>query len=198
VPIPAHSIRVGPVGLAWSASVEDRPRAFLRGRALVAELVGEWFPEASGWTIGRAVCRRCGKRHGPVELTGVRAVASVSYTRGLVVAALAPSDTVRRLGVDVERDEVDASRVRDLEQLIGSAHDPALRRWTRIEAVLKADGRGLLVDPADVTFDTGTATILGAGTSYSVTDVDGPAGFVLSLAWCDAGSSAASCGPATS
>ena len=191
------AIVVGPVRVVWSDSTEDRARAFLRGRTLVTDLVSEGFPDATGWSIGRGLCLRCGQRHGPVELTGVPAVASVSYTQGLVVAALAPSGAVSRLGVDVERDAATATRVRDLEQLIGYAHEPVLRRWTRIEAVLKADGRGLLVDPGDVRFDGGTAVIVGAPTSYHVSDIDGPDGFVISLAWCDAGSWAASSGQAT-
>ncbi len=61
------------------------------GRSLVSGLVGGLFPDASGWSIGTGVCVRCGQRHGAVELTGVPAVASVSYARGLVVAAVAPS-----------------------------------------------------------------------------------------------------------
>lgn len=132
-----------------------------------------------------------------MELTGVPAVASVSYARGLVVAALAPSRAASGLGIDVELDAADTTRTRDLERLIGSAPEPILRRWTRIEAVLKADGRGLLVDPGDVRFDDGTASIVGAPNTYHLSDVAGPAGFVISLAWCDAGSSAASSGRAT-
>ncbi|HEY3339316.1 MAG TPA: 4'-phosphopantetheinyl transferase superfamily protein [Propionicimonas sp.] len=189
-------IVVGPATVVWSPSVDDRQLAFARSRALVTDLVGKRFPDAAGWSIGSAACPRCGERHGPVELSGVPAVAGVSYAKGLVVAALAPSDSVGQLGVDVELDAADATRISDVERLIGSAPEPLLRRWTRIEAVLKADGRGLLVDPGDVRFDGDTAMIAGDRSVYRVADVDGPGGYVISLAWCDAGSSAASAGQA--
>jgi len=175
----------------------DRRREFVLGRSLVAAMVEELFPDATGWTVGSGVCGRCGERHGPVELAGVPAVAGVSYARGLVVAALAPSPTVFRLGVDVELDAADTTRTRDLERLLGRTREPVLRRWTRIEAVLKADGRGLLVEPGDVRLRGRTASIGGGEARYQVADVDGPPGYVVSLAWCGAGSSAASSGPAT-
>lgn len=217
-----HTIGVGPASIAWSAtspgpvrtrtrvsdlSPQDRARAagfgvdrrreFVLGRSLVARLVDGLFPDAIGWSVGTGVCGRCGQVHGPVELVGVPAVAGVSYARGLVVAAVAPSGTVGRLGVDVELDAADTTRTRDLERLLGRSREPVLRRWTRIEAVLKADGRGLLVEPGDVRLHGRTASIAGNKTVYRFADVDGPPGYVISLAWCDEGSSAASAGPAT-
>ena len=175
----------------------DRRREFVLGRSLVAALVDELFPDITGWSVGTGICGRCGERHGPVELAGVPAVAGVSYARGLVVAALAPSTTVGRLGVDVELDAADTTRTRDLERLLGRNREPVLRRWTRIEAVLKADGRGLLADPGDVRLRGRAASIAGDKVRYQVADVDGPPGYVVSLAWCGAGSSAASSDPAT-
>ncbi len=217
-----HSIVVGPARIAWAATSPgpvrtrprltdlspqdqsraagfgvDRRREFVVGRSLVSSLVGGLFPDAEGWSVGTAVCARCGERHGAVELTGVPAVAGVSYARGLVVAAVAPSGTVGRLGVDVELDAVDTTRTRDLERMLGRSRQPVPRRWTRIEAVLKADGRGLLVEPRDVRLRVHRASIAGSTTRYHLADADGPAGYVVSLAWSDAESSAASAGPAT-
>jgi 4'-phosphopantetheinyl transferase len=217
-----HTTEVGPASVAWAAtspgpvrtrpvvdhlSQQDRARAagfgvdrrreFVLGRSLVAALVDELFPDATGWSLGTGVCGRCGERHGPVELAGVPAVAGVSYARGLVVAALAPSPSVGRLGVDVELDAADTTRTRDLERLLGRNREPVLRRWTRIEAVLKADGRGLLVEPGDVRLRGRSASIAGDRVRYQVAGVDGPPGYVVSLAWCGAGSSAASSDPAT-
>ena len=217
-----HTIAVGPASVAWAAtspgpvrtgprdselSQQDRARAagfgvdrrreFVVGRSLVAALVGGLFPDATGWSVGTGVCGRCGERHGPVELAGVPAVAGVSYARGLVVAAVSPSETVGSLAVDVELDAADTTRTRDLTRLLGRSRQPVLRRWTRIEAVLKADGRGLLVDPGDVRLQGLTATIAGGRTRYQLADGDGPPGYVISLAWSDAESSAASSGPAT-
>lgn len=192
-------LEVGPARVAWSASGPDRDRSreFAQGRSLVTDLVAELFPTTSGWTVGSRACPRCGEPHGGVELTGVAAVAGVSYARGLVVAVAARSDAVSRLGVDVERDAVDVTRTRDLERLLGPSRQPVLRRWTRIEAVLKADGRGLLVEPSHVRFAGNTASIAGGSTGFCVADVVGPAGYLISLAWCGAESSAASSGPAT-
>ncbi len=217
-----HTRQVGPASVTWAATSPgrvrtrpvvdhlsqqeraraagfgvDRRREFVLGRSLVAALVDELFPGITGWSVGTGICGRCGERHGPVELAGVPAVAGVSYARGLVVAALAPSPAVGRLGVDVELDAADTTRTRDLERLLGRSREPVLRRWTRIEAVLKADGRGLLVEPGDVRLRGRAASIAGGKVRYQVADVDGPPGYVVSLAWCGAGSSAASSGPAT-
>lgn len=174
----------------------DRRREFVVGRSLVDALVRGLFPDASDWTIGTRACERCGQRHGAVELTGVPAVAGVSYARGLVVAAVAPTQAASRLGVDVELDASDTTRTHDLEQLLGRGRLPMPRRWTRIEAVLKADGRGLRLEPSDVRLRGEDAAIAHSPHRYHVADVPGPAGYVISLAWCDAGSSAASSGRA--
>ena len=69
-----------------------------------------------------------------------------------------------RLGVDVDvlfsarrgvgSDDV-AQRVRHVASVLGidaGAERDVLQRWTRVEAVLKADGRGLRVDPREVSF----------------------------------------------
>jgi len=198
-----HSTRLGVADLGAEDQARaagfgvDRRREFLIGRCLVHALVGVLFPDAAGWGVGAGACQRCGQRHGPVEITGVPAVAGVSYSRGLVVAAVAPTRLASRLGVDVELDAVDTTRKRDLERLLGRARQPVPRRWTRIEAVLKADGRGLLVEPAEVRVRGRAASIAHSPNRYQVADVPGPEGYVISLAWCDAGSSAASPDPAT-
>ena len=175
----------------------DRRRAFVLGRSLIAALVRELFPNVSGWSVGTGACRLCGARHGPVEITGAAAVASVSYAPGLVVAAAAPGRRVDRIGVDVEPERANATRTRDLERLLGPSHEPVLRRWTRIEAVLKADGRGLLIDPGEVRLRSGGGRIAGDPARYRVADVAGPAGSLVSLAWCGAEASAAGCDPAS-
>jgi hypothetical protein len=87
--------------------------------------------------------------------------ASLSTSEDVIVVAV--SDDAR-LGVDVEvlfsaRHGVGsgdvAQRVRDVADVLGvDANDEraVLQRWVRVEAVLKADGRGLRVDPRDVRF----------------------------------------------
>lgn len=219
-----HTVELGPARVAWAAtspgpvgvraqpqvvelSAQDQARAagfraerrrdFVLGRALVNGLVAGLFPDASGWSVRNGACPRCRQPHGPVEVVGLPAVASVSYSHGLVVAAVVPSPPASRLGVDVERDAVDATRTEDLERLIGRSRQPLLRRWTRIEAVLKADGRGLLLEPTNVSVHGDEAMIANSPARYRIADVPGPPGYVISLAWCDAESSAASSGPAS-
>jgi 4'-phosphopantetheinyl transferase len=174
-----------------------RRRDFLLGRSLIARLVREQWPDVAPWSVGSRVCGRCGERHAGVELTGIAAVGGVAYAQGLVVAAVAASGKASRLGVDVERDTLNPARDGDLARLLGPMREPALRRWTRVEAVLKADGRGLLVDPADVGMRRSHATVAGDPTRYRLVDAPGPSGFVISLAWSVGESSAAGAGPAT-
>jgi 4'-phosphopantetheinyl transferase len=207
VGVDAGSVCVGPAVVAWASS-HRRARAlplaalsgpdllrldelapgmrdgFVVGRLLLHALVAGLFPQATEWTVAPAPCRRCGRLHAGVELAGVPGFASVSYAAGVVVAAVAPSDRVSRLGVDVEFAVADIGRVEELRRALGASTEPILRRWTRVGAVLKADGRGLLIDPASVHLRRGGAWIAGQAASYAVTEVPGPPGFHVSLAWC--------------
>jgi 4'-phosphopantetheinyl transferase len=162
----------------------DQLKRFLVGRLLVNALVAELFPHATGWLASAGACQRCGELHAGVELEGVPARASVSYAANLVVVAVAPTSLVSRLGVDVETADIDHQRALDLRRLLGASSEPVLRRWTRVEAVLKADGRGLLVDPGAVHLRQGGAWLAGESVSYVVAEVDGPPGYLISVAWC--------------
>jgi len=86
---------------------------------------------------------------------------SLSTSEDVIVVAV--SDDAR-LGVDIEvlfsaRHRVGSGdvlqRVRDVAAVLGvdgGDEREVLQRWVRVEAVLKADGRGLRVDPLDVYF----------------------------------------------
>ncbi|OUE20411.1 hypothetical protein BFL34_01226 [Clavibacter michiganensis] len=104
-------------------------------RALAAELVGA---DPADVTV-RARCATCGGAHGRPVLGGSRALdglhASVAHAGALVVVAVGADGPI---GVDAEP--------RDREAPPGTT----LAEWVRIEAVLKADGRGLAVDPSRV------------------------------------------------
>ena len=62
----------------------------------------------------------------------------------------------------------------------------SLREWTRVEAVLKADGRGLRVAPAAVSLTEGEgawhATVEDSPRVFDGWDVPGPRGTIMSLA----------------
>ncbi|THH34924.1 4'-phosphopantetheinyl transferase superfamily protein [Neolewinella litorea] len=82
---------------------------------------------------------------------------NISHTDGLVVCCSAVG--MGRLGVDVERvGEVDLGEFRrvftaeEYAQLQSSPDQVTdfYRLWTRKEAVMKADGRGFSLDPADI------------------------------------------------
>ncbi len=180
-------VTLSPVDGARAASFGARRWAeFVTGRALVRGLLAEVFPGAEA-AVTSAVCPHCGEPHGGILVEGVDAMASVSHAGGCVVAAVAASGAWgRRLGVDLELVAEGAGRLDDLVGLIGGPRDDALRRWTLIEAVLKADGRGLRVDPADVRLRArprASARIAGDAVRYRVAEVPAPPGWIASLAW---------------
>jgi len=137
----------------WAAVA---PESFLTGRhllrTLVTELTGRANVEIS------ATCATCGGPHGRPEAEGVW----LSLSRCAVGLVAAACDRAP-VGVDVETTGTEL-------------------RWTRVEAVLKADGRGLRVDPADVTIVDGFGSIAGSGARYRVSEVDLDPRVVVSLA----------------
>lgn len=173
----------------------DRRARFVAGRRLLISLVDAEFPTAT-YALRPARCVRCGRDHAGPVIDGVDAVASLAFSSGIAVAALAPTAAIDRLGVDVERDDADATRSEDLSGLLGASGGPVLRRWTRIEAVVKADGRGLAIDPADVRLRGDGARITGDATRYQVAGVTGPPGYWISVAWRAPEARAASAGTA--
>lgn len=121
------------IRVAWRAvrSPADR-RSVSRG------LLAEELPGAS--LTSR--CPACGGDHGRIRVEGVDAAVSVSYVPGWAVVAV--SHDHARIGIDAV--PADAG---GLERVLPDATDALA--WARAEAVLKADGRGLRVDPSRVT-----------------------------------------------
>ncbi|GAA3909795.1 4'-phosphopantetheinyl transferase family protein [Microbacterium invictum] len=166
------------------------PERFAAGRRLLADLARELGGPESLTVISR--CAVCGGDHGrPVDPSG-RFALSVGYAAGLVAAAAVPATVAPEVGVDVERTAPASTRDSgELASLFAPRPAPDLRGWTAIEAVLKADGRGLLVPPDRVVFtgapgvllgDGRLATVPGAGGSFEVVPVPAPEGFVISVA----------------
>jgi 4'-phosphopantetheinyl transferase len=115
-------------------------------RALAAEITGA---DAADVTV-RARCATCGGEHGRPVLGGSRALdglhASVAHAGDTVVVAVSAEGPI---GIDAEP--------RNREPPPGTT----LAGWVRIEAVLKADGRGLLVAPERVRFADDAHGIVG-------------------------------------
>ena len=157
----------------------DQRDRFLLGRLLVRDLAadaGGVGPEEVNVT---ATCARCGREHGRPRVSwpdaaGPAPSVSLASCDGLVVAALAPADVT--VGVDVERPRAATSRTGEAERrgavidLVGGPRRTAIRRWVRAEAVLKADGRGLRVEPAAVVFAGGRAHLADRPAHYRVVD----------------------------
>lgn len=152
-------------------------------RALVAALAGV---EADAVSIVQR-CPDCGGPHGrPVVMDppAARGIAvSVAHAGGAHVAAAGSSG---RIGVDAEPRDAAPGRLEALRALLPAGDGDPLRHWTRIEAVLKADGRGLRVEPAAVVLDARRGEVVGAvpgsARRFGVHDVELGAGLVVSLA----------------
>jgi 4'-phosphopantetheinyl transferase len=111
---------------------------------------------------------------------------SISHSGGLVLCALTMAG---RLGVDVERRAPSSlpklrAAIGDEEwaHVLASADPPltALRLWTAKEAALKADGRGLSVEPSSIDARPGSVSLNGIHWTISEPAID--PGWVCSLA----------------
>ena len=133
-----HGVVVARIAVDPSADRATRTAAGRDAlRALAAELAGA---DPVDVTV-RARCVDCGGPHGRPVLGGSRALdglhASVAHAGDTVVVAVSTDGPI---GIDAEP--------RGREAPPGTT----LAEWVRIEAVLKADGRGLRVDPERVRF----------------------------------------------
>ena len=127
--------------------------SFIMGRMLLRTLAGEILgidPQAVPLS---ATCPDCGAPHGEPRIPGLAVSLSRCATAVVAVAALEGS-----VGVDVEPRQGSAERAAAIEEVAGMGSIRAIQRWTSVEAALKADGRGLRLDPrhVDVTADSAT------------------------------------------
>ncbi|HWH97717.1 MAG TPA: 4-phosphopantetheinyl transferase [Pseudolysinimonas sp.] len=153
---------------------------FLAGRLLLRRLVAEMTGEAPADVEVTAVCPDCDIEHGK-PLAGAPGLhVSLSHTADLVVAAASWDGAI---GVDVEARQLTATLLRAIGSVAGEA---SLEHWTRVEAILKADGRGLRVDPSTVSIaDVGgtlEGTVPGSPITYEIGTVDLAPGSRVSIA----------------
>jgi phosphopantetheinyl transferase len=166
--------RLGRSDRARFAGLDElQRRRFLAGRAAVLavteRLVGRPLP---GLAID-AVCDDCGGAHGRPVVSGVRTNVHVSIAHanglGFAVAAWSP------VGVDAQPLQTPHDRLAAVRALTGERGD-LLGRWTAVEAILKADGRGLRVDPAEVLVGRRHGRVADRGIRYRLhrePDLDG-------------------------
>jgi 4'-phosphopantetheinyl transferase len=130
--------------IAWA----EIPDGMLR-REVAWSLLADLAGNPADLRLGNP-CPRCGGPHGPVVMAGTRLRGSVAYAGRVAVAAVVTAEGLRGFGIDAE---MRTDRVRDTagwDGVPGPGARGTVRGWTRIEAALKADGRGLAVDPAAV------------------------------------------------
>ncbi|KJL29175.1 4'-phosphopantetheinyl transferase family protein [Microbacterium oxydans] len=166
-----------------------RASGFLAGRALIRELV---LRLGGGPVVHLdSACERCGDDHAAPRIDGF--MISVSHAGDLVAVAVAPG--MDPLGVDVEAD-ADRTRVAELGPMFAPVSAPDLAGWTRIEAAVKADGRGFAIDPRDVRLEpqpqhegspmqappTWLADVPDRTSRLQVATLPGPTGYTLSVA----------------
>lgn len=150
------------------APVADR---LATSRGLLRRLAERYAASPADALQVRRVCAQCGSTaHGRPELVGGPEV-SLSRCDRYVVALVAGA----RCGVDVERLDRRSGRLHEIGATVLSARERTaleqvapggrraelLKAWTRKEAVLKAEGSGLLRDPSDVPVDGDKAVVDG-------------------------------------
>lgn len=117
---------------------------FALGRDLLRELVSDMTGEAVATVRITATCPDCGGPHGRPFVEGSALHIGLSHSATATVAVASRDAPV---GVDVEEAATPPAAIAAIATLTG---DASLLHWTRVEAVLKADGRGLRMDPASV------------------------------------------------
>lgn len=172
----------GPVLLGWEAAPAGRRSD--RARAIGDALLLALAHELTGMTPTRVErrCPVCGSdEHGRPVLPDSALSASLSYADGIVVAAVARALEAPAIGVDVERGDADG-RPDDLALLFSPRPAPTIDQWSRMEAALKADGRGFTLEPTDVVLTSDEAVVAGEPPLRTAA-VDSPAGTVIRIAW---------------
>lgn len=127
-----------------------------------------------------AVCPDCGGPHGRPVVVGSPLQVSLTHGAGVVVAAASWDAAI---GIDLEPPTDSPAVLGAIGAMTGTA---SVAHWSRVEAVLKADGRGLRVDPSRVTIGTVEGRLEGrvddTAARYDVSDVELAPGIRVSVA----------------
>ncbi|MGZ0713054.1 chemotaxis protein CheY (plasmid) [Coraliomargarita sp. W4R53] len=130
-------------------------------------------------------CPHCGGPHGPVHLDASGIRASVSYAGETALVAVVFGD-YDGFAIDAEPLHSPTRDAASLEGVLGSRTDVTVRDWIRVEAALKADRRGLRVDPATVVVSTDSAAswsaLLPDSPPIAGWDITGPEDIAVSAA----------------
>jgi 4'-phosphopantetheinyl transferase len=132
------------------------------GRALLRELAAAELGVAPADAPLVQRCPDCGGPHGRPVIAGSELRVSLSRCPLGTVSVAAWG---RAIGVDVEPRELPAERVDAIRAVAGG---DGVAHWTAVEAVLKADGRGLRVDPRLVRIEGDVAWIEGEAARYEL------------------------------
>ncbi len=166
------------VRVRWTAVPDGAMR-----RDVAWDLVRTLLPDPSARITNE--CPRCGGPHGPVHIDRAGVHASVTYAGGFAVVCVA-DDRAASVGIDAEPETHERRDAAGLTGIVRPGEFASVRDWTRVEAVLKADGRGLAVDPAAVAIvaegTSWTASVDGSDRAFVGRDVAGPPGIVVSVA----------------
>ena len=154
-------------------AADPRPETFLTGRMLLRELAAGFTAQPLESITIAASCPDCDRPHGRPTIEGTELYVSLSHAGDRTVAALLEGSAI---GVDIEPRDASAERLAAIREV---ADGEDLRHWTRVEAVLKADGRGLRIDPREVVVWGDRATL--DGRRYQLSEIDDPA-YVISVA----------------
>jgi phosphopantetheinyl transferase len=160
--------------LRVSTLTENLASRYLAGRYLSRQLGASILRQDWSDIIPEALCPDCEQDHGPLSIQGTDVNISVSYSSDRAVALAARGF---HIGVDLEQGEPTEKRSVGL-------HTLTLQQWCDYEAVIKADGRGMLIDINDVKISESSGEKRGQVRDrtalYAFVPLEAPAGFVVS------------------
>lgn len=156
----------------------DRAARYLAGRSLVRKLAAEMLHSTWASIIPEANCLECGGDHGALVIRGSDLCVSLAYSGEHAVALAAHG---RKVGIDLESGHPTE------ERQVGFLRSTAfvtLQSWCDYEAVIKADGRGMLIDINDVKISESAGEKRGqvkdSTALYTFVPLEAPAGLVVS------------------